>query len=74
MAHGPSVSVMNVFRDFLIYKEGVYEVIPGTSNLNTKQAVKLIGWGRDEDSSYWLVENSWGESWGENGVAKVKIG
>merc|ERR1712061_498907 len=37
-------------------------------------AVKIIGWGVMEGKSYWLIENSWGEDWGENGYAKVIAG
>ena len=36
--------------------------------------VKIIGWGEQNGIKYWIIENSWGSSWGENGFAKVKIG
>lgn len=29
--NGPIAVVMPIYRDFLVYKEGVYEVIEGTS-------------------------------------------
>jgi hypothetical protein len=39
-------------------------------------ATLLIGWGYDEklDMKYWLVRNSYGPSWGENGNFRVRRG
>ena len=36
----------------------------------------LIGWGFDEarQMKYWLVRNSYGDSWGENGNLRVRRG
>lgn len=39
-------------------------------------AVKIIGWGKDEDTGedYWLVVNSWNDSWGEKGLFRIRRG
>jgi len=38
-------------------------------------AVKLIGWGVDEEGvKYWKVVNSWNNTWGENGTFKIVRG
>lgn len=39
-------------------------------------AVKIIGWGTDEDSGedFWLVANSWNPSWGEGGLFRILRG
>lgn len=31
LERGPVVAVMTVFKDFLVYKNGVYEVVEGSS-------------------------------------------
>ena len=37
-------------------------------------AVKIIGWGVEDGTPYWLVANQWNESWGDKGLFKILRG
>jgi cathepsin B len=74
--YGPVVAVVPVYRDFLVYNDGVYQVLEGTSKFQSGQALKVIGWDKDPSTglSYWIVENTWGDTWGKNGFAHIAVG
>ena len=43
-------------------------------NISTNHAVVIVGWGTENGVDYWLIKNSWGKYWGDNGYIKVKRG
>ena len=57
---------------FRYYKNGIIDI-----NLNETQklnhAVLLIGYGLDDDGLYWIIQNSWGKDWGDNGYCKIRV-
>lgn len=69
---GPvSVAIDASHDSFRHYASGVYK----ESNCNAQQldhAVLAVGYGTDDKGNeYYLVKNSWGTSWGENGYIKM---
>ena len=36
-------------------------------------AIAIVGYGIEDGRSYWLIKNSWGTSWGQDGFAKVAM-
>lgn len=76
---GPVQAVMKVSRDFFAYKGGIYRCSSLSSSDRTGyHAVRIIGWGEEftggQLSKYWIVANSWGEDWGENGYFRIRRG
>lgn len=70
--NGPVVGIMPLYTDFLVYSQGVYKPNIAANRLKAAHGLEIIGWGSDTDGTpYWIVKNSWGTSWGENGYAKV---
>jgi len=40
----------------------------------TNHAIALVGWGYDDTyGDYWLLRNSWGTSWGEDGYMRIAM-
>merc|ERR1712159_112558 len=56
------------------YKKGVYSHKTGIPLGG--HAVKIVGWGEDyvdaNQTFYWIVQNSWGPTWGEEGYFRIK--
>jgi cathepsin B len=70
--NGPIEAAFTVYEDFLAYKSGVYKHTTG-SQLGG-HAIKIIGWGVENGTKYWLIVNSWNEGWGDNGTFKILKG
>lgn len=72
MTNGPLYVRFDVFNDFEEYSSGIY----GKSShlFLGGHAVKLIGWGTEDRILYWLIQNSWSETFGEEGYFRIKIG
>lgn len=55
---------------FQAYKSGVFDDPNCGTNLD--HAVLLVGYGTDSTGQeYWLMKNSWGSSWGDDGYMKM---
>jgi len=71
-ANGPVEACFTVYSDFLQYKSGVYQYQNGTALGG--HCIKIIGWGVEDGLPYWLINNSWTTSWGDNGQFKILRG
>ncbi len=67
--YGPVSSSVHVSQAFVAYSGGVFDEM---NNGPTNHAVVIVGW--DDKRGAWLVRNSWGEWWGEDGYIWIKYG
>jgi len=63
MKNGPITAGYTVMADFPSYKSGVYQYTTG--KFMGDHCIKVVGWGVDNGTPYWLIANSWNEEWGE---------
>jgi len=68
LLQGP-VAISIAASDFMIYSSGIFDDCAKDAVVN--HAVVLIGYGKDDGTNYWTVQNSWGPKWGENGLIRV---
>jgi len=70
--NGPVEAAFTVFSDFPNYKSGVYQHTTG--DMLGGHAIKILGWGVEDGTPYWLVANSWNTHWGLGGFFKILRG
>jgi len=87
--NGPLAVAFEVSESFLHYHGGIWRC-DGSSRRSslplvlrkfypfelTNHAVLLVGYGVDANSGekFWIVKNSWSESWGEKGYFRIRRG
>jgi len=84
--NGPLAVGFEVYDDFMPYKGGVYHhtaIKDQVNRLNkwdpfqlTNHAVLIVGYGTEKGTNepYWIVKNSWGTGWGEQGYFRIRRG
>ena len=75
---GPIAVAINAsLKSFMLYKGGVYDDPDCLQNrvYSLDHEVLLVGYGETDDNTpYWIVKNSWGSKWGEDGYIRMRRG
>lgn len=72
LAGGPVETGFSVYQDFMSYSGGIYKHTTG--QLLGGHAVKIIGWGNQSGTNYWICANSWNTNWGLSGFFYIAFG
>ena len=82
---GPLAVSLWVNGTWRSYESGLYTHEQGEEDCSVdhtiSHCVTVVGWGTwenpedvSEKRQYWIVKNSWGGSWGENGYINMEMG
>jgi len=66
---GPIAAGVSVNRAMQSYSSGVFNQC---DNTEPNHAIVLVGW--DDDGQYFILKNSWGSGWGQQGYMNIKYG
>ena len=73
LALGPIAAILDASSSgFKHYKSGIFD--PEDCGTDLNHAVAIVGYSnKSGETPYWIVRNSWGTKWGEDGYMRLKI-
>jgi cathepsin F len=70
--NGPLSAALNADK-LQFYMGGIFD-IPDCDASQPNHAINIVGYGVENGKPYWIIRNSWGTDWGENGYFRVARG
>jgi C1A family cysteine protease len=70
---GPISVAVNANNAWQLYSGGVLKPLfcPGSK---LDHGVAVVGYGKEGEKEYWIIKNSWGNTWGEKGYVRLHRG
>jgi hypothetical protein len=56
------------------YRGGIYDGPCNSDEFSLNHVVTIVGYGEEAGVPFWLIRNSWGETWGEDGYMRLRRG
>ena len=56
---------------FQMYRSGIFDSTACGTSLD--HATLVVGYGSENGKEFWIMKNSWGATWGENGYMRLAI-
>lgn len=70
--YGPVAAAIHVTPKFQQYGSRIFnDPDCGNTAGDLNHAVLIVGYGQDDEGKYWLVKNSYGDTWGLDGYFKL---
>lgn len=69
--HSPAMIIYEVYEDFYDLKKPYTANVSKLKNVET-HAMCIIGWKAINNKEYYIVQNSWGYEWGDNGTCYIR--
>jgi hypothetical protein len=78
MKNGPLSVSFVVYSSFMSFfkqnPKGIYKTSDNVGKAMGGHAVRLVGFGEEDNVKYWIIANSWGENWGHDGYFRIERG
>ena len=62
---------IGTIKKTFFYESGIWSNPECQGEGSKMHAVLVVGYGSDNGNDYWLIKNSWGTKWGENGYLRL---
>lgn len=71
--HGPLSIAVNA-DPLQEYNGGILDPKHGCNPKQLDHAILIVGYGVENGKSFWIIKNSWGSDWGEDGYFRMVLG